>query len=118
MTSNINTRLAVLDALAYPIGLAVFVLSQGDQIGGAHGLALVGLGIWAVRKLGWALDGYREPAGERWIAFNPFNPVSVALAGVLVFLGPKSGPYSYTTTTLLVWALAFLAFGGMVKLFA
>lgn len=114
--NTINTRLAVIDALGWPIGLAVFMLSQSSEIGGIHGLVLVVLAIWALRKLGWALDGYREPSNDRLVAFNPINPISWFLVGALFFLGRKEGPYSYTTTTLLVWGLAFTAMAGVIKL--
>jgi hypothetical protein len=117
MNDRINTRLAVIDALAWPVLIAAYLVVQSDyEVGGLHGLAFVVLGIWAMRKVGWALDGYREPEGERWTTFNPFNPVSVILAGMCIFLGPKAGQYSYTTTTLIVWWLAFMAFGAVVKL--
>jgi hypothetical protein len=107
MNHPINTRLAVLDALGWPIGVAVFVLSLGDGIGTLHGIALLILTIWALRKLGWALDGYRE---ETWFV-NPANPVSL----LLVLLLRQEGPYSYTTTTLIVWFGAFFLFGCVVK---
>jgi hypothetical protein len=122
MDSPINTRLAVLDALGWPIGIALWLVVQSDyHVGGAHGMAFVFLGVWAMRKLFWALDGYGEPEGESWIVFNPFNPFSWLLAGLYAFLGPKHGPYSYTTTTLLVWILTpvvlGLIAGGIAKLF-
>ena len=112
--NTINTRLAVIDALIYPALLAGFVLTRGDHIGGAHGMALVLIGIWAVRKLLWALDGYKD-AGDSWVVFNPFNPVSVVLAGIY-FLCRQDGPYSYTTTTLLIWGSAGLLMSGIAHL--
>jgi hypothetical protein len=111
VTHHINTRLAVLDALGWPIGIAAFLIIQSDyQVGGAHGMAFLVLGIWAMRKLGWALDGYRE---EDWVV-NPLNPFALLMALLL----RQEGWYSYTTTTVLVWFGAFFAFACVVKLFS
>ncbi|WP_028999092.1 hypothetical protein [Azohydromonas australica] len=110
MTTGINTRLAVMDALGWPIGIAIFLVVASDfEVGGAHGMAFLFLGIWAIRKLNWALDGYRE---EDWFV-NPTNPVSVLLA---VFLR-QEGWYSYTTTTVLVWFGSIFAFCCLIRPF-
>lgn len=111
MNNGINTRLAVLDALGWPIGIAVVLVVRADfHLDAAHGVAFLILTIWAMRKLGWALDGYRE---EDWVV-NPINPFALVF-GLLL---RQNGPYSYTTTTLLVWFGSLLALGGVIKLFA
>lgn len=111
MNTGINTRLAVMDALGWPIGIAIFLVVASDfQVGGAHGMAFLFLGIWAMRKLGWALDGYRE---EDWFV-NPTNPVSLLLALIL----RQEGWYSYTTTTVLVWFIAIFAMSCVIRVFS
>lgn len=108
MSNGINTRLAVLDALGWPIGIAVWLVVQSDyEVGGVHGMAFLFLGLWGLRKLGWALDGYRE---EEW-AVNPLNPIALVLALLL----RQEGWYSYTTTTVLVWCLGLFAIALCLK---
>ncbi|WP_028998980.1 hypothetical protein [Azohydromonas australica] len=108
MNTGINTRLAVLDALGWPIGIALWLIVQSDfQIGGAHGMAFLFLGIWAMRKLGWALDGYRD---EVWAV--SMNPIVLAL-GLLL---RQEGWYSYTTTTVLLWGGSVFALACVAKL--
>lgn len=109
MRDDTRTMLRVIDAVAWPALLAVPVMRE-PHFGPIHAFVLTALLIFALRKLGWALDGERPESDVRVTVFT-LNPVALVMLAVAKAFGRREGRYSYTTVTLLVCVLVYLAAG-------
>lgn len=114
-------RLRIADALAWPaaIGAYAFHDTQPERFGGVHTLLLLALCIWAARKLGHALEGYRAPTGGARLFFNPFNPLGWVVLGVMRLTARRDGEYAFFTLWVVkaagalgaVWLLMLISTG-------
>ncbi len=108
MNSALRRRLALIDAAGWPVALAIQVLDMGTQPSLIQGVVLATIAAWGARRVRWAReDGQCSDGREVWIAYNPFNPVSLILALLLRRQEVWNGPYRFTTWAL-IKAAAFL----------
>jgi hypothetical protein len=98
-TTRRNLRIA--DALFWPGVAAGFVLRDAPRMGSMHALALCLIASWVMRKLGHALDGYRQPRGGYRLFFNPFNPLGWLTLCLTKLVSRREGEYVFFTLTLL-----------------
>lgn len=82
-------QLAIIDALGWPAATWVWMYLEVGARGPLEGMVTLGLGLWAIRKLSWALDDDCRDPGSRIFA-----------VGVIGFIFGKAavyGPYEFTT---------------------
>lgn len=104
--------LRIADALAWPGAALVMLLkdTQTEHLGGVNALLVLLILIWAARKLGHALDGYREP-GYSGVLFNPFNPLSWVAVGIIKLVSRREGEYRFFTLTVVKIAAGVAVIG-------
>jgi hypothetical protein len=88
-------QLAIIDALGWPAAAWIWMCVQVGADGAGEGFITLMLGLWALRKLGWALDD-GEDTSTRFFGIGLFG----------IFFGKEyqRGRYEFTT-----WLFARIA---------
>jgi hypothetical protein len=104
MRAEARHRLAVLDAVGWPVALLAWLLHSNDRMGGILLLFMLVLFVWGVRRLQWALDDAQGiDRGRTRVFWFP--------GLVWVRHEAKRGPYQFLTVRLAKLAFYSAVFG-------
>lgn len=107
MRAETRHRLAVLDAVGWPVAVLAWLLHSNDHMGGILLLFMLLVFVWGVRRLQWALDDAQGiDRGRTRVFWFP--------GLIWIRQEAQRGPYQFLTVRFAKWAFYMAVFSLVV----